>query len=363
MSYIASVGLGIPAYKLSQGEVKKLIPDLFPRIKSNVGRIWSIFDHSLIEERQTVVPKEWFMSEHSFVERNDLYTKHSIDLSIEAIRDCLDNHEMLSHAFLIEHIDMVLFVSSSGISTPSLEAHIMNELPFRSDVIRLPIWGLGCAGGAMALARANDWLRAFPNKHALIISSELCSLTFQKDDQKMSNIVGTALFGDGVSATLLCGEQSNGRKMIKKRVPRIIDSHSHLEKNTLDIMGWKMVEHGFEVIFSKKIPRLIESIWKRHVDQVLERMNRTPHEMTSWILHPGGRKVIEEMQRVYQLQHKQIQFSLDVLRQHGNMSSTTIFYILKKWLEQETDQEYSVLSSLGPGFSSEVLLLEWEHLQ
>lgn len=362
MSYIASVGLGIPAYTLTQDEVKNLIPDLFPSFESKLGRILPIFDHSLIETRQTVVPKEWFIEDRTFVERNELYQQHTIELSVEAIHNCLTRSELLSKPFPVEQIDAFFFVSSSGISTPSIDAHIMNRLPFRNDVVRIPLWGLGCAGGAIALARANDWLRAFPTKNTLIISSELCSLTFQKKDQKMSNLVGTALFGDGVSATLLCGDQSSERSYIQTQVPRITHTHSHLEKDTLNIMGWKIVERGFEVIFSKKIPQLIESIWKPHVNQVLEEASIPREEITSWILHPGGRKVIEEMKRAYHIHNEQVHYSIDVLRQHGNMSSTTIFYILKKWLEQATDEKRSILSALGPGFSSEVVILKWEHI-
>lgn len=359
MSFITSIGVGIPAYTLTQHEVKEMVPQLFPAFRTKMRRLLPIFDHSQIDERQVVVHKEWFLEEHSFSERNQLYIDETIRLSVQSIQECMHNLKVFTHEFPLEQIDMLLFVSSSGISTPSIEAHIMNELPFRADVVRLPLWGLGCAGGAMALSRAHEWLQANPDKNALIISSELCSLTFQKDDQKMSNLVGTALFGDGVSATLMMGNESGQRSYIRSNVPKVRSTFSHIEKNTLDIMGWNVTNKGFEVIFSKRIPTLIESIWKGHVDHALQRMDMQSKEITSWILHPGGRKVIGEMKRVYNLDEAQIQYSVDVLREHGNMSSTTIFYILKRWIENGSDEKTSVLSSLGPGFSSEVLLLEW----
>lgn len=363
MSFIASIGLGIPKNVLTQEEVKEFIPTLFPTYASKMKRILPIFDHSEINQRQVVVEKEWFQEQHSFKERNDLYMNQTIQLSIESIKDCLGNEHMLREKFPVEHIDLIIFVSSTGISTPSIDAYIVNELDFRQDVVRMPLWGLGCAGGAMALSRAHEWLQAFPTKNAIIVSSELCSLTFQKDDQKMSNLVGTALFGDGVSATLLIGEKSPERRYIRKRVPKIHLSHSHIEKDTLGIMGWEVTNHGFEVIFSKRIPTFIQSIWKKHVDHVLALTDKDEESITSWIVHPGGRKVIEEMMRVYQMAPQQIHHSVDVLREHGNMSSATIFYILKRWLELESAEEHSIVSSLGPGFSSEVLFVTWEDVK
>lgn len=360
MSYIASIGLGIPNHVLTQEDVKDLIPTLFPTYIPKLKRVLPIFDHSNIEKRQVVVEKEWFTSQHSFQERNNLYINRTVQLATQSIQECLHNEHMLKEKFLEENIDLLVFVSSTGISTPSIDAHIINELNFRQDVVRMPLWGLGCAGGAMALSRAHEWLEVFPSKNALIVSSELCSLTFQKDDQKMSNLVGTALFGDGVSAALLIGNKSPQQKIIQKRLPKLLQSHSLIKKNTLGIMGWEVTNHGFEVVFSKRIPRLIQSIWKPHVEHVLTMMDIHKDSITSWIVHPGGRKVIEEMMGVFQLTQQSIRHSIDVLREHGNMSSTTIFYILKRWLEGKSDEKYSVISSLGPGFSSEVLLAVWE---
>jgi len=363
MSFIASIGLGIPQYVLTQEEVKDLLPTLFPTYISKLKRISAIFDHSNIDQRQVVVEKKWFQNQHSFKERNDLYTHQTVQLAIKSIKDCLHNEHMLREEFPVEHIDVIVFVSSTGISTPSIDAYIINELNFRQDIIRIPLWGLGCAGGAMALSRAHEWLQAFPTKNALIVSSELCSLTFQKDDQKMSNLVGTALFGDGVSATLLMGNDSPQKRFVRKRLPKILHSHSHIEKDTLGIMGWDVTNHGFEVIFSKRIPTLIQSIWKRHVEHVLTTSETKQDSVTSWIVHPGGRKVIEEMMRVFHLTFADIRHSVDVLREHGNMSSATIFYILKRWIEGDSHEEYSIISSLGPGFSSEVLLTAWEDVK
>lgn len=363
MSYILSTGLGIPTNELTQSEVKELVPELFPTFRSKMGRLLSIFDHSHIERRQIVVEKEWFKSNHSFSERNDIYIEQSIQLSSKAIKECLSNNQMLTEQFPIERVDMLLFVSSSGISTPSIDAYLMNELPFRSDVVRMPLWGLGCAGGAMALSRAHEWLQANPDKNGLIVSSELCSLTFQKNDQKMSNLVGTALFGDGVSATLMIGEKSKETSYIRTTVPKIVYTDSRLEKGTLDTMGWNVTNEGFEVIFSKRIPTLVDSIWKYHVKDVLKACNYMKSDISSWILHPGGRKVIEEMKLAFDLHDNHIQYSVDVLREHGNMSSTTIFYILKRWLEQSKNEGTSILSSLGPGFSSEILLLDWVNVR
>src|SRR5699024_8375148 len=171
--------------------------------------------------------------------------------------------------FKYNQVDAIIFVSSTGIATPSLDAYLMNERNFREDVVRMPIWGLGCTGGAMGLSRGFEWLQTNRDKSVLVVACELCSLTFQKEDNKLSNLVGTALFGDGVEATLLIGEESLYQSHLNSNSPIVYKTSSRLKKNKLDVMGWDVTQNGMEVIFSKNIPKLIPGFWKKHVTDFL----------------------------------------------------------------------------------------------
>ncbi|QKY69174.1 type III polyketide synthase [Lentibacillus sp. CBA3610] len=362
MTVISSVGLGIPPYEISQTEIKSIVKEIFSDRESRlVERLLPIFDHAEIDKRQFVVDSEWFRESHSFQEKNDLYHQLAIKHSLNAIDACLTDGDFLKQPVPYEAIDMFMFVSSTGISTPSLDTYIMNERPFREDAARMPLWGLGCAGGAIGLSRAFDWIKAHPEKNVLVICCELCSLTFQKDDLQKSNLVGTALFGDGVGAALLMGDNSAYLPYSKHTKPRIIQTSSATKKNSHDVMGWKVTNRGLEVIFSKRIPALVRSFWQQHTDQFLQTVNINHQSIHSYIAHPGGRKVLEAMEDVLQAAREKFKYSYDVLWDHGNMSSATVLYVLKKWMQTGiTENQFSILSALGPGFSSELLLLEWD---
>lgn len=363
--YIASIGLGIPSNNVPQNEVKEFVSTLFSQDR-RVQRYLSVFDHAKIMERQFVCSMNWYKNQLTFSETNAIYMKEAVRLSLEAVDTCMErwaksNHEQKSIPY--EAIDLIAFVSSTGIATPSLDTAIMNARPFREDVIRMPLWGLGCAGGAMGLARATEWLQTNPDKTALVICCELCSLTFQHNDMSTSNIVGTALFGDGVAATLLVGQESKYTSYLNKRSLTIQRAASLTKKNTTDIMGWHLGESGLEVIFSKKIPSLIDSLWKGHLREFLQANSISQEEVDAFIAHPGGRKVLEAMEESCSIPSHKLAYSYDVLKHHGNMSSATVIYVLEKWLFDDHTKTSShnngILNALGPGFSSELLWLKW----
>ncbi|MFD2045823.1 type III polyketide synthase [Ornithinibacillus salinisoli] len=360
MAYICSVGLGIPKYNVMQNKIKGLVENIFTYSKREVERLLPVFDHAEIKQRQFVVDEEWFMNDHSFEEKNSLYATLAVSYALEAIDHCLMNREFLRRDVPYEAIDMIIYVSSTGIATPSIDVHIMNERPFRSNISRMPLWGLGCAGGAIGLSRAYDWIVAHPDKTVLVVCCELCSLTFQKHDMKKSNLVGTALFGDGISAVLLAGEESPYLSSHYRNLPKILETSSYTNRNSTSIMGWKITDHGFEVVFSKSIPAQVKTIWKNHVEQFLEENNVSPNQINSFIAHPGGKKVLDAMEHALKIPQSKLTYSHKVLANHGNMSSPTVIYVLLEWMKQNINaKEKSVISALGPGFSSELLLLEW----
>lgn len=363
MVYIGSVGLGVPPYSMKQEEVKQLVDDLFtPKVSKKIAKLRSVFDNALVSERQFVVHKDWFREPKSFKNVNEVYIENAIHLSIEAIDNCL-HHPLLKDNIPYDAIDLIVFISSSGISTPSIDAHIINKRPFREDIKRMPLWGLGCAGGAIGISRGYEWAKLHKDKNVLIVSSELCSITFQRNDTSTSNIVGTALFGDGVAATLLVGEKSKYKELLPNNKLQIKNTSSFTKKNTLHIMGWNISDTGFEVIFSKKIPKLVKTLWKDHVLSLLKEENITKDDLNALIAHPGGRKVLEEMEQSLQIDRDLLRYSYEVLRDHGNMSSATVMYVLEKWLNCSKNLSFKenkgILCALGPGFSSELISLEW----
>lgn len=361
MSRIASVGLGIPKYSMTQENVKTYMIQIYTNNQEELHRLLPVFDHALIEERQFVVNQEWFLHPHTFAERNRYYQEHAQTYALKAIDECLTDKTFLKKSIPYEAIDLIIFISSTGIATPTIDVYLSNERPFRESMERMPLWGLGCAGGAIGLSRAHDYLQAYPEKSVLVICVEFCSLAFQKDDFDKSHIIGTALFGDGAASILLLGEQSPYLSYTTHPSPKIVTSHSLTKKQTTDIMGWDITDRGFEVIFSKEIPQLVHVFWKKHVTEFLNTVNLSPEQITYMIAHPGGRKVLEAMEDSLSLPSKALQFSYDVLRDHGNMSSATVYYVINQWLRQGPPQtpEKNILCALGPGFSSELLLLEW----
>lgn len=359
MTIVCSVGKAVPTYELEQNRVKDLVRDLFSYSDREIHRLLPVFDHSAILNRQFVVDEKWFMEEHSFEERNSLYHSNAIKYALQAMDDCLKRAH-LRRPITYEEIDMLVFVSSTGVSTPSIDTYLMNERPFRPDVERMPLWGLGCAGGAIGLSRVYNWLKANPNKTALLVNCEICSLTFQKADQKKSNLIGTALFGDGISSVLLLGEQSKFQDQRTKPSPVIKNYSSYTKKNSTDIMGWKIINSGFEVVFSKSIPALVKTVWKEHVEHFLNREGITISELVGFIAHPGGKKVLEAMMEVFDIPRNKLEYAYEILANHGNMSSATVQYVLQKWVEADVKRgEKALLTALGPGFSSEILLVEW----
>lgn len=360
MAYILSIGKSEPPYEIAQTQVKGLVESLFPLSERDKQRLLPVFDNSMIEKRQFIVDEEWFKQPHGMRERNEIYIQEAYRHSLHAIDECLGNELFLTEAVSFEEIDMICFVSTTGLATPSMEARVMNARSFREDVKRVPIFGLGCAGGVSGLARAYDWVKAYPEKNVLVINVELCSLTFQKTDSKKSNFVGTALFGDGISAVLVAGSKSKLLEKKKRTVPVMDGTSSKTKKDSIDIMGWEITDTGFEVIFNKSIPHLVKDFWKTHVQNFLSERGMQQEELPFFVAHPGGKKVLEAYQEVLQLDQEAFRESYHVLSRHGNMSSVTVCYVLYEYMKSFPEAgTKSLMAALGPGFSSELISLEW----
>ncbi|MBS4190970.1 type III polyketide synthase [Bacillus sp. FJAT-49705] len=362
MSSIVSIAEAVPRHILKQDEVMDFARDLFSDSFHNIERLLQVFHNGQIEKRHFVKDMEWFKTDKTFSEKNKAYIDCATDLGVEAIENCLKSDVFLKSEVPYNEIEAIFFISSSGLATPSIEARIMNRLPFSQNTKRIPIWGLGCAGGAAGLSRAFEYCLAFPLAKVLVLSIELCSLTFQRNDRSKSNLIGTSLFADGVACALVAGKQvDRGTFQKLESVPKIIRTHSTLLPNSLDVMGWEIRDDGLFVIFSKDIPSIIESWLKPNVNDFLLQKKMDLGDIHHFIAHPGGKKVIDAYVDSLKIDPQMTKISLEVLKQYGNMSSATILYVLKRFMELGKTKEYGLATALGPGFSSEMLLLRWEN--
>ncbi|MYL19375.1 naringenin-chalcone synthase [Halobacillus litoralis] len=359
MPYIIATGTACAEYACPQEDVQQLVEQLFPIKPHEMKRLLPIFEHAQVEERQFAQPLAWYKKKHGLKERNDLYVNKALQYSLEAVRNCM-SQAFGEREFDPSLIDHIIFVSSTGIATPTLDAYIMNELHLKESIKRTPLFGLGCAGGTSGVAKAYEWLLGHPDACVLVVCVELCSLTFQLEDATTSNFVGTALFGDGASAALVTGDGWKQNEQVDYTVPSILSSSSKTKWNSEDVMGWRVVDNGFEVIFKKSIPRLVKDFWSVHVDEVLAQHQWNVSELPFLVAHPGGKKVLEAYEEVLHVEGSVLNASRNVLARHGNMSSPTVHFVLERIMEQRPERgTRSLMTSLGPGFSSEIISLEW----
>ncbi len=348
MPRIAGVATALPKYKLKQTDAKAFARRVFGD-RPAIDKLIAVFDNSLIDERSFVVDDEWFEQSHDFTEVNDLYIKQALALSEEAINKLTDKLGVA-----LETIDAIVFISTTGLSTPSIDARLFNVLPFNKHIKRIPIWGLGCAGGAAGIARAYDIAKAYPDSRVLVVSLELCGLAFQKNDKEKSSIIATALFADGAAACLVVGDN------VEATGPAIVDTMSTIYSDTLDVMGWKITSDGFKVVLSRDIPTIVRSLVYENIGEVLTRNSLSYSDLDHFVAHPGGKKVLEAYQEALGIGPYDLEHSYGVLRDHGNMSSATVFFILERYLnDPSVTSGYGLLSALGPGFCSELVLLKW----
>lgn len=353
MPIILSAGTAVPPHQVDANTSREFARNLFAESFRDIERLLAIFESAQVDKRHFCAPPSWFETPHSFAEKNELYIEHGVMLSAEAIRSCLSQAGLKP-----EDLDILVFVSTTGIATPSLDARLFNELGLRQDLKRIPIWGLGCAGGASGLARGMELARAYPDATIAVCCLELCGLTFLHNDRSKSNLIATSLFADGAAAVLIMGDQAAEKR--QQQGPRLLQSRSKIWPDSLDVMGWELEEEGLKVIFSKDIPSLVATQIRPEVEGLLSEVGLSLGNLDRFIAHPGGMKVLQAYEEALELRPEQLRHSRDVLRSYGNMSSCTVLFVLAREL-QETHQpgEYGLVLALGPGFSCEQVIVQW----
>jgi alkylresorcinol/alkylpyrone synthase len=332
---LVALATAVPAYPLDQEAVVERARRLFAGAP-DLDRLLPVFANSGIRRRYSAVPLDWFDEMHGWAERNRRYLETALDLIESAAGRALDRAGIAA-----SEIGAIVVVSTTGIATPSLDALLIERMHLAPTVKRLPIFGLGCAGGVIGLARAATIAAAMPDKLVLFLVVELCSLTFRRGDLSKSNIVASALFGDGAAAAILhCGGTG----------PAIIAAGEHTWPQSLDIMGWEVAEDGLKPVFSRDIPRLVAGKLGAVARDFLGRHGLTTGDIDRFVCHPGGPKVIDAYEHAFELGPDALEDARAVLRDYGNMSAASVLFVLERGLALEWDR--ALVTALGPGFTA-----------
>jgi alkylresorcinol/alkylpyrone synthase len=354
MPYISSIATSTPKHVLKQSAVVEMARKLFgatPEFDSML----SVFENARVNSRSLCVDAEWLMKPHPFTESNDIYIETALSLSETVALEAAERAGCKTQDF-----DAIFFVSTTGLATPSVDARLFNRIPLNQHIKRIPIWGLGCAAGAGGLARVFDYLKAYPRHRALLISVELCSLSFHMNDASKTNLISAAIFGDGAAACVVCGDEvpDTSSGSVKTHIK---GSLSTIFADTLDMMAWRATTDGFYVTLSKDIPSFVMAHMKENVGALLKNAELKSSDVSHFVMHPGGARVLKSYAESLALSDDHFADSYRVLADYGNMSSATVFFILKNLLDRGAPKQgdLGVLGALGPGFSSELVLLEW----
>jgi len=347
--FVAATATALPPHVISRDDVKYYMGRVFDIPERRLEAMMSIVDNAQVHRRHVIFPLEYTVEPRSLEKTNQEYMEHAIVLGQRAAEQCLERAGMAAG-----DIDLIITVSCTGFMIPSLDAHLINRMGFRSDVRRMPFTELGCAAGAMAIGRASDFLQAYPGANVLILAVELPSLTFQRKDISQANLISSILFGDGAAAVIVSGKPHG-------RGPRILTSETYTFPDSLDAMGFDLRDSGFHILLSKDVPEMIGAKIEELVDSFLSRHGQTRQSIRGWILHPGGSRLLGNVETALGLTKCQTQPSWDILGNVGNLSSATILFILQEWLEKRPLQkdEIAFAAAFGPGFSAEFLLLQW----
>lgn len=338
--YIWGVQTVLPDHRYEQEE----ITEAFARLtNADEGLLKRFHTATGVTGRNLALPLEEYAKLDSFGRANEVYAEVALDLGERAIAGALEKAGLPP-----ERVDHLVFCSTTGMATPSLDARLAQRAGLRADVKRVPVFGLGCAAGAAGLARLHDYLRGWPGQVALLVCVELCSLTVQRDDTSIANLVASGLFGDGAAAVVATGH-GTGREVVATR--------SRLYPGTERMMGWEIGEHGFRIVLDAELPDFVDRVLAPDVAGFLADNGLTPGQVGTWICHPGGPKVIDKLAAALELPPEALEVTWRSLRDHGNLSSVSVLHVLQE-TRGRRDQP-AVLMALGPGFSAELLLLHW----
>ena len=346
---IVSVAKQLPKYSRTTEEIIPFLDHwLINQDERFVRKVKKIFEGALVDKRYSIMDPIEVFTNTSFAERNDIYSREVIDLGEKVLSKALKKANWNP-----EDLDFIITVSCTGIMIPSLDAYLINKLKLRQDVVRLPVTEMGCAAGISGIIYAKNFLKANPNKRAAVIAIESPTATFQLDDFSMANIVSAAIFGDGAACVLMSSyENENGPEIIAESMYHFYDN--------IDMMGFKLTNSGLQMILDIEVPETISKHFPNIIHPFLEKYNLKIDDIDYLIFHPGGKKIIQTVEQLFQNLDKNINETKEVLRLYGNMSSATVLYVLEEIMDKSPEKgKKGYMLSFGPGFSAQSVLLEF----
>jgi alkylresorcinol/alkylpyrone synthase len=343
---IVGIATAVPGHRVTQRDATERVKRLFPQLRHHDG----LFANTGIESRYTCQPPDWYHENHSWEERTEVFQRHALALLEDATLDAV-----AAAGIPLGDIGAIVVNTITGLAIPSLDAKLMNRLALPPTVERLPIFGLGCGGGVAGLARAARLTQAMPGAHVLFLTVDLCSLCFRTADPSMAMFVATALFGDGAAGVIL--RNTRGAEPTTKSRGRVLAMGEHFWRETEHIMGWDIKDDGFGVVLSPELPNLIQNRLAPALQAFLDTNGMSLGELSGFVLHPGGSKILQTIAKVLGLGREELAHSWEVLREFGNMSSPTALFTLKRAIDAETRGPH-LLAAFGPGFSAYFLVID-----
>jgi alkylresorcinol/alkylpyrone synthase len=357
MSRIAAAHGVLPEHRHQQREITATIADVvlggqterrpaLERLHAATG----------VRTRHLALPLPAYRALAGFTATNDAFITAGLDLAERALRGAL-----AAAGLEPADVDLVMTVSVTGIAAPSLDARLVPRVGLREDVKRVPVFGLGCVGGAAGLARLHDYLLGHPHDVAVLLSVELCSLTFQHDDSSTANLVASGLFGDGAAAVVMVGERRARRLRAARAGPRVVGTRSRFYSDTERVMGWDIGGSGFRIVLAASVADVVEAHLGDDVRGFLADHGLKPGDIGAWVAHPGGPKILDAMRRALDLPPGALDLTRQCLSETGNLSSASVLHVLDRTLSEARPApgEPGVLLAMGPGFCAELVLLEW----
>lgn len=355
--FVTGCARAFPPHYYSQTELYTAMAQMWQNGPHNPSRLQALHQSVSVGGRHIALPLPQYAALQDFTACNRAYIEVGAALAEDVTRAALADAQVTA-----EDIDHIFFVTVTGIATPALDAMLCNRLEFRADVKRTPIFGLGCVAGAAGLARAADYVRAFTSHRALLVSVELCSLTLQREDFSVANLIASGLFGDGAAAVVIAGDQCAQRKPANSTAgPRICASRSVFYKNTEHVLGWTVSSAGFRIVLSGEIPQLLGTHIAADVASFLAEHSLDQSDLVSYICHPGGPKVMDTLHDTLQLEAHALDLTRAHLAEFGNLSSASVLMLLQDTINKNPGKpgSYSLLLAFGPGFCCELVLLQW----
>ena len=350
LATVASVGAAFPPNYYDQDTLLAAFRLHWATRHFNLDRLEALHRNVLVGGRHLALPMAEYERLTGFGDANQAWLRVAQEVGETAIRRALD-----AAGLAPTEVDALFSVTVTGVATPSIDARLVNRLGMRSDVKRVPIFGLGCVAGAAGIARAADYLHAFPEQVAVLLSVELCSLTLQRDDLSVPNLIASGLFGDGAAAVVLGGRRRG------LPGPRVVATRSVFYPDTERVMGWDVTDGGLRIVLSADVPEVVRGFLRRDVDAFLADHGLSRDRITTWIAHPGGPKVLVAMAEALELGEAALEPAWRTLREVGNLSSTSVLLVLQDAMRapRPPSGSYGMILAMGRGFCSELVLVRW----